>query len=677
MKVLLVEDDECTAKTLETALARENYAIDVAGDGELGWRLIEAFAYDLILLDVILPKLDGISLCRQIRQHNYKTPVLLLTAQNSSTDRIAGLDAGADDYVVKPFELPELLARVRVLLRRGSSFVLPVLEWDHLRLDLAACQVTYGDQLLQLTPKEYRMLELFLRHPQRVFARSSILEHLWGSEEMPGEDTVTSHIKGLRQKLKQAGAPFNFIETVYGMGYRLRQSKSEPSQSVPEDSQAAGQKQAPIILNGNGLNKNGSNKNGSSKNGLNKNGLNKNSLNQVDTAGNTNQSTDQALANPTQMQQDLETGRQKQQIQVGLQQLWSKYAEHNFNRLRLIEQAIEALQTGELSAALHHQAYVAAHQLAGAMGIFQRLHGSHLAAQLEQVFKSDQLTLRENHAALIAIIAELRQVLQAGAPLPEVGTTSLLLVIDHDPTLLEQVRQSGQAIVLQPSDLAAVADSTHLAKLAPSDQPATFVVNLCLADNLAAHLAAFRQLTHQLPPTSILLFTDQVDLNLRVQFTQAGVHAVLPKSLVGQILSLAGQPAAQPSIPWQVLMVDDDPQILAAMQTWLSPWNIHLTALEHAKQLWQTLQTCDPDLLILDVEMPQINGIELCRAIRSEPRWQQLPIVFLTVHRDSETLRQMLEVGANALINKPIGESSALLPILTQIKRAQVMRVMQ
>lgn len=438
MKVLLVEDDECTAKTLETALARENYAIDVAGDGELGWRLIEAFAYDLILLDVILPKLDGISLCRQIRQHNYKTPVLLLTAQNSSTDRIAGLDAGADDYVVKPFELPELLARVRVLLRRGSSFVLPVLEWDHLRLDLAACQVTYGDQLLQLTPKEYRMLELFLRHPQRVFARSSILEHLWGSEEMPGEDTVTSHIKGLRQKLKQAGAPFNFIETVYGMGYRLRQSKSEPSQSVPGNAQAAGQKQAPIILNGNGSNKNGSNKNGSNengsnKNGSNKNGLNKNSLNQVDTAGNTNQSTDQALANPTQIQQDLETGRQKQQIQVGLQQLWSKYAEHNFNRLRLIEQAIEALQTGELSAALHHQAYVAAHQLAGAMGIFQRLHGSHLAAQLEQAFKSDQLTLREKHAALIAIIAELRQVLQAGAPLPEVGTTSLLLVIDHDP----------------------------------------------------------------------------------------------------------------------------------------------------------------------------------------------------------------------------------------------------
>ncbi|NJO80894.1 MAG: response regulator transcription factor [Cyanobacteria bacterium RM1_2_2] len=227
MRVLLIEDDECIAKSLETVLAKENYAVDVAVDGELGWQFIESFAYDLILLDVVLPKLDGIALCRQIREYHYQTPVLLLTACNSSTDRVIGLDAGADDYMVKPFELAELLARMRVLLRRGSSPVVPLLEWHQLQIDPVSCQVTYSDQLLHLTPKEYRLLELFLRKPRHVFTRSAILEHLWGVEEMPGEDTITAHIKGLRQKLKQVGAPADFIETVYGIGYRLKQSLAE------------------------------------------------------------------------------------------------------------------------------------------------------------------------------------------------------------------------------------------------------------------------------------------------------------------------------------------------------------------------------------------------------------------------------------------------------------------
>jgi DNA-binding response OmpR family regulator len=222
MRILLVEDDEVIIGVLEKALTRQHYSVDTATNGQMGWELVATYRYDLIILDIGLPKLNGIEFCQRLRAHHYLVPVLLLTAQNSSDDKILGLDAGADDYVVKPFELLELLARIRVLLRRGSLPQITVLEWGNLRLDPGVRIATYNGQALTLTPKEYRLLELFLRNPQRVFSRNDILNHLWSSEASPGEDTVTVHIKDLRRKLKQASAPSDVIETVYGHGYRLK-----------------------------------------------------------------------------------------------------------------------------------------------------------------------------------------------------------------------------------------------------------------------------------------------------------------------------------------------------------------------------------------------------------------------------------------------------------------------
>jgi DNA-binding response OmpR family regulator/HPt (histidine-containing phosphotransfer) domain-containing protein len=222
MRILLVEDDELIIGVLEKALTQQNYSVDTATNGQIGWELVATYRYDLIILDIELPKLNGIEFCQRLRAQHYPVAVLLLTARNSSNDKIVGLDAGADDYVVKPFELLELLARIRVLLRRGSLPQITVLEWGNLRLDPGARTATYDEQPLTLTPKEYRLLELLLRNPQRVFSRNDILNHLWSSEASPGEDTVTVHIKDLRRKLKQVGAPSDLIETVYGHGYRLK-----------------------------------------------------------------------------------------------------------------------------------------------------------------------------------------------------------------------------------------------------------------------------------------------------------------------------------------------------------------------------------------------------------------------------------------------------------------------
>jgi len=149
--------------------------------------------------------------------------ILMLTARDSSSDKVIGLDAGADDYVVKPFDLAELTARIRAMGRRGKETLPPVLEWQQLRLDPNNCKVTYRQVELHLTPKEYKILELFLRNKQRVFSRSMILDHLWSYEEAPTEEAVKVHIKDLRKKLRAANAPADFIETVYGLGYRLKQ----------------------------------------------------------------------------------------------------------------------------------------------------------------------------------------------------------------------------------------------------------------------------------------------------------------------------------------------------------------------------------------------------------------------------------------------------------------------
>ncbi len=222
MRILLVEDDIALAEALTEALNDQRYVVDVVNDGESGWLQVKTNEYDLLLLDIMLPKLDGISLCRRVRSHGYGVPILMVTAHDTSNDKVTGLDAGADDYIVKPVDLPELFARIRALLRRGSTAASPVLEWGELQLDPSTYEVSYGSRSLHLTPKEHSILELFMRNGRRVLSRSFIIEHVWSLEEPPGEETVKAHIKSLRQKLRSQGAPDDLIETVHSVGYRLK-----------------------------------------------------------------------------------------------------------------------------------------------------------------------------------------------------------------------------------------------------------------------------------------------------------------------------------------------------------------------------------------------------------------------------------------------------------------------
>lgn len=227
MKILLVEDDPHTSEFLLTTLANHHYAVDPIADGGAGLDLAARWQYDLILLDILLPTLNGIEVCRRLRAEGCQTPILMLTMKDANEDVIAGLDAGADDYVAKSCDPSQLLARVRALLRRGNNAASsPVLTWGQLCLNPASAQVTYDQKEISLRPKEYSLLELLLRHPQRVLSRSAIIDHLWSIEETPVEGSVTNLIKDLRQRLKSVSLEADLIETVYGLGYRLKPAPS-------------------------------------------------------------------------------------------------------------------------------------------------------------------------------------------------------------------------------------------------------------------------------------------------------------------------------------------------------------------------------------------------------------------------------------------------------------------
>jgi two-component system OmpR family response regulator len=221
VRALVVEDERKMAALIRRGLVEEGYAADVARTGEDAIQMARATAYDVIVLDVMLPDLDGLGVCRELRDSGTWTPILMLTARGRVEDRVAGLDAGADDYLTKPFSFAELLARLRALARRGVAERPTVLQAGSLRLDPATRQVWRGGREIELSAKEFGLLETFMRRPGQVLSRLDLLEHVWDYAYENRSNVVDVYVSYLRAKLDQ---PFGLrsIETVRGAGYRLR-----------------------------------------------------------------------------------------------------------------------------------------------------------------------------------------------------------------------------------------------------------------------------------------------------------------------------------------------------------------------------------------------------------------------------------------------------------------------
>lgn len=220
MLILLVEDDLAQLEPLSTALSQVGHIVDAIEDGETALWLIREKDYDLLILDWMLPKLSGVELCRQYRALGNAAPVLMLTAKDTTTDKVNGLDAGADDYIVKPVDILELLARVRALGRRSPLWQGDTLTLGDLQLDLTSLSLERGGEKMQLSVREFQLMEYLMRHPQQVLSRNQIEQALWSWGNEPESNAVSTLVKRLRQRLIAVGAK-DWLETVYGMGYRL------------------------------------------------------------------------------------------------------------------------------------------------------------------------------------------------------------------------------------------------------------------------------------------------------------------------------------------------------------------------------------------------------------------------------------------------------------------------
>jgi two-component system, OmpR family, response regulator MprA len=223
VKILVVDDERAVRESLRRALELEGYEIELAADGREALERLEAESQpDVLVLDVLMPGVDGLEVCRRLRRAGSRLPVLMLTARDAVENRVAGLDAGADDYVTKPFALEELLARIRALLRRTTDGTNEVLRFADLELDPRTREVRRGGELVELTRTEFSLLELFLRNPRQVLTRSIIFERVWGYDFGYGSNSLDVYIGYLRRKTEAGGRP-RLIHTVRGVGYALRE----------------------------------------------------------------------------------------------------------------------------------------------------------------------------------------------------------------------------------------------------------------------------------------------------------------------------------------------------------------------------------------------------------------------------------------------------------------------
>jgi len=231
MKVLVVEDDRKVAGFIEQGLKEEGYVVDIAPDGDEATMLGHVYEYDVILLDLVLPKKNGFQVAMELRREGRNTPILMLTSRDSVEDVVRGLDAGADDYLAKPFRFEELLARIRALTRRGGAERMETLRYGPLALDRLRHSVTVNGAALSLTPKEFQLLEFFLLHPEEVVRRTTLLEKVWDMHFDPESNVVDVHVGNLRRKLADAAGE-RLISTVRGVGFSLRRERADSSRTA-------------------------------------------------------------------------------------------------------------------------------------------------------------------------------------------------------------------------------------------------------------------------------------------------------------------------------------------------------------------------------------------------------------------------------------------------------------
>ncbi len=614
MKVLVIEDDLLASQALITILSAHHYAVETTDNASDGLVLLNSFEYDLLILDVELPEINGIELCQQIRTHEQspdairQIPILLLTGRASYHDRALGLDAGADDYMVKPFNEEELLARVRSVLRRSNSAASPSLNWGSLHLDPSACEVNYDGISLTLTPKEYSLLELFLRNSRRVFSCGNILEHLWTYEDTPGEEAVRTHIKGLRQKLKTVGAPSDFIETVYGIGYRLR-PLTPPAENLTSP-------------------------------------------------------------NPPANAQDLRSKLDN----IWTEQ--KDYVSSQIAVIETVIEATQKRSIATQDS-VFQQAIQQAHALAGTLGTFGFAEGSRIAREIETLLTTGLNPLTPKvFKQLQNLTSTLRQTTDLAAPhrqtvkipVTTADDSDLLIILSQDQSLLDsietEVRQGSFPVTI-------IATPQTVITLCNLHHPSIVLIDLECFEIRDAGIRLLESLHLQFPTIFLIVRTTVNTLAERLEIARHGGQLVIQKSSsMTPILEALHQIRNRiTSTPTKILIVDEDITPCTDLPLLFKHWGLEVFTLAEPQHFWETLEAIDPDLLVLAIELLDPNGLELCQVVRSDLTWRHLPIVMMTARSDSNLVSQIFKTGANDWIHKPIVKAEVAARILPHLDR--------
>jgi diguanylate cyclase (GGDEF)-like protein len=617
LKILLVEDDLLSASVLSQLLAELNYTIDAVTNVEMAWQHIETYLYDLVILNIILPDGDGFSLCARLRSAGYTMPILLLTTQDCTKNRVIGLEAGADDYVVKPYEFDELIARIRSLLRRyrDQSTLTQEIKWEKICLDFRMNIVTYNQQPLRLTQKEYGLLEIFLRHPQQTFSRGALLDRVWSAGEFPSEDAVTTHIKGLRQKLKAAGLSQDPIETLYGMGYRL---KPEPNPKIVNHPE-------PL---------------------------------------------------PTHNLDDNSQELAKARVQMAIAEISKKLQVSLIESIALFDRVAIALAANKLEVDLRYRGFMEAHRLIGSLGSLGFSEGSAIARQIEQLLNSNFRLAPTDAVLLKELIKNLQTSSCSDLPKiaipPNVSKLPLLLIVNNDPSFTRELQAESETWGMR---VQIAVDLTDAKAKIDQETPDVILLDVILPNSVKDGLNLLNELTESRPQIAKVIMAAMSDLSDRVMVARQGGCSFIEKPIfsaeevVNAITQLLLQ--RQNSDRPKVMIVDDDPATLQILATMLGNWKIEVKTLQDPEKFWQVLELTSPDLLILDLIMPKYSGLDLCQAVRTDPLWQDLPIVFLSAHGDQDTVRQILAAGADDYLSKPVMEADLQTRLLSRLQRSR------
>ena len=624
MKLLIIEDDQQLAEILKNNL-KNRYVIDVANDELHGLQLLTDNSYDLILLDSGAGAIDGLTLCQDLRQAGNQVLIMLMSSQNTIMDRVMGLDAGADDYVVKPVALGELEARIRALLRRRTVSELPILTWGKLRIETLSCNVFYDGIPLGLTTKEYSIVELLLRQKERIFSQRALLDALWSSDNNPrGEETVRTHMKRLRQKLRPVGAA-DLIETVYGLGYRLNPAlklATEVGSSSSPDSIAVVAKQ--------------------------------------------DESQDSTIT-----------------------QFWEKQSGRFLQRIAALDHLSQALQRNLSDQELRSQVQRDCIQLVAAIGgvcFPEALPNVKTFGQWLQIAPLTTPTEIQNLRQQIALLGQLLEGIRQGgndrSSRLESRTGAILdnnieqriLMVDPDLEYVTELMAAGHRWgleIIRTTSSSSARES--IARVCPD------ILLVDCSSGTLDNISLLQMFQTRCPsvPICILADGDAVD---RVAIEELGGHGFYRKSIPKNVLlqriqeSLPTRQSQNFIMGAKVLVVDDDRVMLAFLKGILEPWGFQVTLCDDPRECLSLIKRDRPDLLILDLEMPQVHGLVLCEQLRSQPETALLPILVLTAHKDLENIQKVYSAGADDFVSKPVITPELMTRIFNRLERSDLVK---